>query len=423
MTQATDAVTAPRHARRAWIMLIVLTMLTTAGMTVVLPVLPFVVLRYVPDQGSLALWVGILEGVNGLCAFLVAPFLGALSDRVGRRPIIILAAFGAALGYLLFGIGGAIWVLLLGRIIQGITAGDLPALFAYLADITPPDQRARRFGLLGALSGIGTMIGPAVGGLLAAVNVDFPVFVTAGIAATIGVVSFFLLPESLPAERRARAVKLDDLHPVRVLTGAFARTELRALLIGIILVTVPFSFFVNNFSVLALDSIGWTATKIGLLTAFVGIIDIVIQGALLGFLLRRLGERGVLIAGIVTQATGILALAVVASLLAQPWLFIVGTLVLAAGQGAAQATMDGVASNAVGPDEQGWLAGAIQSITSGIGVVAPLLAGLLYSSVAHSAPYWLGFAMMAAAALLLARARFASPSTTTEPVPLELSRS
>ncbi|MFI7601356.1 MFS transporter [Actinoplanes sp. NPDC049681] len=397
-------------------MLIVLTMLTTAGMTVVLPVLPFVVLRYAPHQSSLALWVGILEAVNGLCAFLVAPVLGALSDRIGRRPIIILAAFGAALGYLLFGIGGAIWVLLLGRIIQGATAGDLPALFAYLADITPPEQRAKRFGLLGALSGIGTMVGPALGGLLAAVNIDFPVFVTAAIAATIGVLSIFLLPESLPADKRTRGgVMLNDLRPLRLLKDAFARPELRVLLVGIILVTIPFSFFINNFSVLALDAIAWTATKIGLLTAFVGIIDIAIQGALLGFLLRRLGERGVLIAGIVTQAGGILALAIIASLLAQPWLFIVGTLVLAAGQGAAQATMDGVASSAVGPDEQGWLAGAIQSITSGIGVVAPLVAGLLYSSVAHSAPYWLGFAMMAAAALLLARARFASPSKTVEP--------
>ncbi len=391
-------------------MLIVLTMLTTAGMTVVLPVLPFVVLRYLPDQGRLGLWVGILEAANGLCTFLVAPLLGALSDRIGRRPIIIVAAFGAALGYLLFGIGGALWVLLLGRVIQGATAGDLPALFAYLADITPPEQRAKRFGLLGALSGVGTMIGPALGGLLAAVNVDFPVFVTAGIAAVIGVLSVVLLPESLPAESRTHGLTLGDLHPFRVLKGAFARPELRGLLVGIILVTVPFTFFVNNFAVLALDSIGWTATKIGLLTAFVGIIDIVIQGALLGFLLRRLGERGVLLSGILTQAVGILALAVVASALAQPWLFILGTLVLAGGQGAAQATMDGLASGAVGPDEQGWLAGAIQSMTSGIGVVAPLLAGALYASISHAAPYWLGMVMMVAAALVLARARLSSPA-------------
>lgn len=390
-------------------MLVVLTMLTTAGMTVVLPVLPFVVLRYAP-HAHLALWVGVLEAVNGLCTFLVAPLLGALSDRVGRRPIIVVAAFGAAVGYLLFGIGGALWVLLLGRIVQGATAGDLPALFAYLADITPPEQRAKRFGLLGALSGIGTMVGPAVGGLLAAVNVDFPVFVTAGIAAVIGLVSVVLLPESLPAERRTRAIRLADLHPVRVLAGAFARPELRGLLVGIVLVTVPFGFFVNNVSVLALDSIAWTATRIGLLVAVVGVVDVVIQGGLLRVLLPRFGERGVLLGGVLTQAVGMAGLAVVASVLAQPWLFVLGTLLLAAGQGAAQATMDGVASNAVGPDEQGWLAGSIQSVTAGIGVLAPLLAGALYASVSHSAPYVLGLAMMLAAALVLARARVSSPS-------------
>lgn len=386
-------------------MLVVLTVLTTAGMTVVLPVLPFVVLRYVPDQAHLALWVGVLEAINGLCVFLVAPFLGALSDRVGRRPIIVVAALGSAIGYLLFGIGGALWVLVLGRVIQGLTAGDLPALFAYLADITPPAERAKRFGLLGALTGIGTLVGPAVGGLLAAVNVDFPVFVTAGIAATIGALSFFLLPERLPRERRRARVDLADLSPLRVVAGAFARPELRGLLAGIVLTTVPFLMFANNFSVLALDTIGWTATRIGLLTAMVGIIDMVVQGVLLGPLLSRLGERGVLVGGVLVQAVGVLTLAVVASSLAQPWLFVTGMLALAAGQGAAQATLDGAASGAVGPDEQGWLAGGIQSLTAGLGVVAPLLAGALYTGLGHGAPYWSGAVMMVAAAAVLARAR------------------
>ena len=317
----------------------------------------------------------------------------------------MVAAFGSAIGYLLFGIGGALWVLVLGRVVQGVTAGDLPALFAYLADITPPAERAKRFGLLGALSGIGTMVGPALGGLLAGVDIDFPVFVTAGIAAVIGVLSLVLLPESLPRERRSARVDLADLRPLRVVSGAFARPELRGLLAGIVLVTVPFLMFVNNFAVLALDTIGWTATRIGLLTAAVGIIDMVVQGALLGLLLRRFGERGVLIGGVLVQATGILALAVVASLLAQPWLFVMGTLALAAGQGAAQATLDGVASSSVGQDEQGWLAGGIQSLTAGIGVVAPLLAGALYTGIGHGAPYWLGVVMMVVASTVLARAR------------------
>ncbi|MFT4285527.1 MAG: MFS transporter [Protaetiibacter sp.] len=400
-------------SRRAWAMLIVITMLTTAGMTVVLPILPFVVLRYVSEQSSLAVWVGVLETVNALCAFLVAPILGRVSDRYGRRPVIIIAGFGAALGYLLFGIGGSIGMLLLGRIVQGLTAGDLPALFAYLADITPPEKRARRFGILGALSGIGTMVGPALGGLLAAIDIDLPVFVTAAIAAVIAVLSIFLLPESLAPEKRTTRLQLTALHPFAAFRDAFRRPQLRALLTGFVLVGIPFGFFVNNFSVLALDSIGWGATPIGLLTATVGIVDIAIQGVLLGVLLPRIGERGVIVSGIVTQAAGLLGLALVASLFGEPWLFIVGTLALAAGQGAATATMDGVMSNQVGDDEQGWLAGTAQSLSSAIGIVAPLLAGALYAGVAHAAPYWLGLAMMVAAAVVIARARFATPTTAS----------
>lgn len=404
------AATAAGTGRRAWIMLIVITTLTTAGMTVVLPVLPFVVLRYVSNPADLAVWVGILETVNALCAFLVAPFLGRISDRFGRRPVIIVAGFGAALGFLLFGIGGALWVLLLGRVVQGVTAGDLPALFAYLADITPPDKRARRFGVLGATAGIGTMVGPALGGSLAAIDVDLPVFVTAGLALTVAIVSIFLLPESLAPQRRIATLDLRAVHPFAVFRGVFRRPELRSLMVGLVLVGLPFGFFVNNFSVLALDAIDWNPTAIGLLTACVGIIDIAIQGVLLGFLLPRIGEKGVIVSGIVTQAVGLVALAGVASLLTEPWLFIVGALTMAAGQGAATATMDGVLSNAVGDDEQGWIAGAAQSLNAAIGTVAPLVAGLLYAHVAHAAPYVLGALLMVAAAVVIARAGFDSPS-------------
>jgi len=409
MTSLTSAAS-QSSTRRAWFMLVVITLLTTVGMTVVLPILPFVVQRYVPARGSLALWVGALETVNALCAFLVAPLLGKLSDRFGRRPIIVIAAFGAVAGYLLFGIGGSIWMLLLGRVIQGLTAGDLPALFAYLADITPAEQRAKRFGLLGALTGIGMLVGPALGGLLASVDLVFPVFVTATIALIIAILSIFALPESLRTENRTARVRLRELHPFSAFTQAFRRPALRGLLVGFVLVAIPFGFFVNNFSVLAMDSVAWNATEVGLVTAAVGVVDIVIQGGLLGLLLPRMGERGVIVAGIVGQAVGLLALAVVGSVLAQPWVFIVGTLVLAAGQGAATATMDGVMSNAVGDDEQGWLAGATQSLNSAVGMVAPLLAGALYAGVTHATPYWLGLAMMVTAAVVIARARFASPS-------------
>lgn len=414
-----------REQNRAWFMLIVLTMLTVVGMTVVLPVLPFVVLQYVSHESDLAIWVGVLEAVNGLCAFLAAPFLGRLSDRFGRRPVIIVAAFGAALSMALFGVGGALWILVLARVIQGLTAGDLPALFAYLADITPPEKRAQRFGLLGALSGIGTMIGPAVGGLLAAVSIQLPVFLTAAVALTIAILSIFLLPESLKPGNRIAAIKLRDVQPFAVFKEAFGRRELRGLMIGFGLLALPFGFFVNNFSVLAMDSIQWGPTQIGLLTAAVGIIDILIQGVLLGFLLPRIGERGVIVSGIVAQMIGLAALAVVASLFAQPWVFIVGALMLAAGQGASQAAMDGAMSNAVGDDEQGWLGGATQSLNAAMGTAAPLIAGALYALVSHAAPYWLGVALMVVAVIVVSQGHIAntakrpvSATVADAPVPL-----
>nr|AIA19226.1 Tetracycline_Resistance_MFS_Efflux_Pump [uncultured bacterium] len=396
----------PANPRRAWVMLIALTMLTVIGMTAVFPVMPFIVKQYLPaGDDNLALWVGVLEGVNAFCAFLAAPFLGALSDRIGRRPVIIIASFGAVVGYVVFGIGGALWVLLLGRVIQGITAGDMPALFAYVADITPPEKRAQRFGMLGALNGISFMIGPAVGGLLAAVDIRLPVFVTAGAALTVALLSIFLLPESLAPANRKTSISLDEMHPIKVISGAFRRVELRGLLIAFTLLGIPFAFFTSNYSVLAIDTVQWNATQVGLLLAVIGVIDIAVQGGLLALLLPRIGERPVILIGIIGQGVACASLVVLATVLAQPWVLIFGVLLFGATQGLTQAPLDGLMSSAVGDDEQGQVAGAIQSVGSAIQMLAPLVAGLLYSAITHSAPYILGVALIIGSAVAFARVK------------------
>ena len=397
----TDAPTPTATSKLAWPLLIAITFLTTIGMTIVFPVLPFILREYVPEA-SLALWVGVLESVYALCAFIAAPFLGSFSDRFGRKPILVISVLGSAVGYVMFGIGGALWVLLVSRIIDGLTAGDMPVMFAYLADITAPEDRAKRYGLLGALGGIGTMVGPAIGAFLATISLSAPVFATAAIAALIGVMSAFLLPESLKPENRSTELKLAELHPFKVISAAFARKELRALLIAFTLVSIPFAFFVNNVSVLALDAVAWGPTQVGLLLSGVGVVDIIIQGALLGPMVTRFGERGVVVAGMVGQGFGCLGLALVASFVPMSWLLASAALMFAAGQGGMQAALDGVMSSSVGADEQGWLAGGMSSLGSAIQMTAPLIAGWLYG-ISHGAPYWLSVGLVAVAAITLAR--------------------
>lgn len=404
-------------SRWAWPMLVTITLLNVIGMTIVLPILPFVVRDTMPSVGTLALWVGLLEAVNALCAFLAAPVLGGISDRWGRRPVIVIGAFGAAAGFLIFALGGffagslsgAIWLLLFGRIIQGITAGDMPALFAYVADITPAEQRAKRYGMLGALSGIGFMIGPALGGLLAAHSIDLPVLATAAVALTVGVLALVALPESHAPENRTARLAVEHIHPLTVFRDAFARPSLRMLLAGLLLVVIPFSFFVNNYSVLAMDTVNWSPTQIGLLNSCIGVLDILIQGVLLGILLRWVGERGVILGGLAVQTAGVLALAVLASAVHQPWLLITGTLMLGAGEGPMTATLNGVLSTSVGDDEQGWLAGVTQGMQNAVGVVVPLAVGVLYG-IGIAVPYWIALVLLCAAFVVLSRAAFDSPS-------------
>ena len=391
------------YSRWSWWLLIAVATLNTVGMTVVIPILPFIVRDHLPDGANLAVWVGLLEAVNALCAFLASPVLGGLSDRYGRRPVLVLGAFGAAVGFLVFGFGGGLWALVLGRVIQGITAGDMPAIYAYLADITPAAQRARRYGVLGAVSGAGFMVGPALGGLLAVHSTLLPVVVTSGVATTVGLLALVMLPESLPAGRRARDLEFDRTNPVTAFRSAFSRQGLRGPLTGLVLVAVPFGFFINNYSVVAMDAVSWDAVRVGLLTSGVGVLDIVVQGGLLALLLPRLGERRVILVGATAQLAGFAAVATVAGLVHDPWLIVVGTLLIGGGEGMVTATLTGVLSSAVGEGEQGWLAGVVEGVQTGVGVVAPLVVGLLYSGAGHATPYWLGCLLIFGALVVFGR--------------------
>ena len=384
------------------LLIFVIAFMNTAGATIVMPVLPFITQRYVHDPAAVALWVGVLASVYSLCALLAAPALGALSDRLGRKPVLVVSLLGSAIGFLIFGIGGALWVLLLARIIDGLTGGNISTIFAYLADVTEPDERAKRFGMVGAIMGAGFMFGPALGGLLAVWGLSMPVFFAAGITLITTLLSWFVLPESLDIEHRSAHFSLSDVHPFRSIGDALKRPGLRPLLLGVLLLSIPMAGFQTNVSVFAKDTLSWGPAQVGLFLFAVGVLDIIVQGGLLGLLLPRIGERGVVIVGFVGQGLGYAILAVVGAFLPLQWLFILGALMFAAAEGGTGPALSGLISKAVSHKEQGWAMGGLQSMNSGARVIGPLLAGALYAGVGHAAPYAFG-AVVIVVLLWLAR--------------------
>lgn len=183
------------------------------GFSIIMPVVPFLVQPYISNPGEQAIVVTLLTSVYAVCVFFAAPALGALSDKYGRRPLLLVCLLGSAIGYLVFGIGGALWVLFVGRIIEGITGGSIGTIFAYFADIIPPEQRTKYFGWVSAVVGVGTVIGPTLGGLLAKFGYSVPMYFGAIITLLNVVYGFFFMPESLDKNNRLKEITLVRLNP------------------------------------------------------------------------------------------------------------------------------------------------------------------------------------------------------------------
>lgn len=343
-------------------------MIDAMGIGLIIPVMPDL-LREVMDASlsEAALWGGVLATTFAVMQFLFSPFIGSLSDRFGRRPVLLTSLAVMAADYVIMALAGSVWVLLAGRIIGGITAATGATAAAYMADISLPEERAARFGLIGAGFGIGFVLGPVTGGFLAEYGTRAPFWAAAGLAAANVVLGWFVLNETVTDAVR-RPFSLMRANPLGAVRSLGRLPGLRWLLFVYFLYNVGFAVYPSVWSYFGKAQFGWSPALIGLSLALFGVAMAVIQGALIGPAIRRLGERGTVITGHLFSIAAFATLGVVT------WgpLALILTPMAALG-GIIPPALQGMMSRAVAADAQGELQGALTSAASLAMILSPLV--------------------------------------------------
>ncbi|ATB28779.1 TCR/Tet family MFS transporter [Melittangium boletus] len=357
---------APRRAALVFIFITVL--LDVLAMGMIIPVLPGIVTGFLGgDAVRTAEVLGLFATVWAVMQFVASPVLGALSDRYGRRPLVLLSNFGLGLDYILMALAPDLSWLFVGRLISGITSASISTASAYIADVTPPDKRAASYGLLGAAFGVGFVMGPALGGLLGDANPHLPFWVAAGLSLANALYGLFVLPESLPPERRTafawkNANPVGSLLLLRALPGVLGLT-------GVYFVYhLAQQAIYNLFVLYGNHRYGWGESTVGLTLALVGVLSLVVQGGLVRPVVRALGERRTLLLGLSMDTLGFLAIALATTGIgfwaAQPLLALGGFFGPAS---------QGLMSNRVSAGLQGQFQGALAGLQSITGIIGPAL--------------------------------------------------
>ncbi|KOY14834.1 MFS transporter [Paenibacillus xylanivorans] len=366
------------------------------GFSIIAPVVPFLVHPYISSPGEQAIVVTLLTSVYAFCVFFAAPVLGALSDKYGRRPLLLVCLLGSAIGYLVFGIGGALWVLFAGRIIEGITGGSIGTIFAYFADIIPPEQRTKYFGWVSAVVGVGTVIGPTVGGLLAKIDYSAPMYFGAVITLVNVIYGFFFMPESLDKKNRLKEITFVRLNPFIQLANLLSMKNLNRLLISAFLLWIPNGSLQAVFSQFTIDTFSWKPALIGLMFSIMGVQDIISQGFIMPKLLRKRSDKQIAILGMIAEIIGY-SLIALSTLFSFYPLFIAGMFIFGFGDSIFGPSFNGMLSKSVDSSEQGRVQGGSQSIQALARMIGPLIGGQIYVSLGHAAPAVMGVILIAAA--------------------------
>ncbi|GKX67389.1 MFS transporter [Inconstantimicrobium mannanitabidum] len=366
------------------------------GFTIIAPVIPFLVQPYIRTPEEQAIVVTLLTSIYAVCVFFAAPGLGALSDKYGRRPVLLVCLLGSVIGYLIFGIGGALWVLFIGRIIDGITGGTIGTIFAYFSDIIPQEHRTKYFGWMSAIVGVGTIIGPTLGGLLAKFGYSVPLYFGAIVTLLNVVYGFFFMPESLDKRNRMKDFTFERLNPFIQLANIFSMKNLQRLLISAFLIWIPNGSLQAIFSQFTMDTFSWKPALIGLMFSIMGFQDIISQGFIMPKLLIKLSDKQIAILGMVSEIIGYSFIAL-STLFSFYTLFITGMFIFGFGDSIFGPSFNGMLSKSVDSNEQGRIQGGSQSIQALAKIIGPIVGGQIYVYLGHAAPAFMGIILVATA--------------------------
>lgn len=404
----------PRRAGMAFIM--VTLFLDVLGIGIIVPVLPHLVTGMLGGNTSLAAsYYGLLAGSYALMQFLFAPLLGALSDRVGRRPVLLVSLFGFGVNYIILGFAPTITWLFIARLFSGITGASVTTANAYIADISDATNRARNFGLVGAAFGLGFIFGPAIGGVLGHFGPRVPFFVSAGIVLANWLYGFLVLPESLPPEHR-RPFSIRQANPLSSLLRLREYPMVAGLALAFMFAALAQRGLENVWVLYTQYRYGWGELQNGLALALVGLMAAVVQGYLVRHVVRHFGERKTVVLGLLIASLAF----VLYGLADRGWMLLAMIAVGSLG-GVAGPALQALVTGSVSPTAQGAIQGMLTSLLSLTSIFAPLIATQLFAFFTRpeapvnlpGAPFFVGSIFMALALAMVLRTFRRNPAPST----------
>lgn len=383
----------------AILFILAVAVLDVMAMGIVIPVLPALIEGFAGSQAAAGYWNGVMVAIWAGMQFLCSPVIGSISDRYGRRPTILISTAGLTFDWILMALAPDLWWLAVGRMIGGITSSSFTAVFAYMADITAPEERARGYGLVGAAFSAGFIAGPLIGGVLGEISPRAPFWAAAVLSGITFLYGLFILPESLPPERRM-AFSWTRANPFGALKLLRSHPELSGLAVVNFLLYFAHHVFSVVFVLYAAHRHGWSPMQLGFALALAGVLEMIVQAVLVGPVVKRWGDRRTMVFGLIMGSAGLASMG-----LAPTGLLFTLALFPNALWALAMPTLQSLMTRRVSESEQGQLQGANMSVGSIAGIASPLFFGWMYEVTVGDAP---GLSFLIAAGILAAGALLAA---------------